>query len=326
MNKAIIVRDDLVTIILGSKQFFVYAEQPKFKDVTTAIKNKVSDDDLLSLLEGIEAEKTKKAELDSAYLQAGGIEFKEGTIYYQGKPLANSIVARIETLFAEGYPIEPMVKFLENVMENPSYQSQNELYDFLEHEGLPITEDGHFLAYKAIREDWTDKYSGTVLNTIGAVIEMPRGSVDDNRNNACSKGYHVGALEYVYTFGHPESGDRIVMVKVNPRDAVSVPYDHSCHKLRVCKYEVISEYQGKINQPLVTGVRDEKYDTNVSTYDKSTVDTWFSSYGTEENDCGNCGCNCSDWDEDDEDEWDDVNDWDEEDDWNDDDENYDTPW
>lgn len=53
---------------------------------------------------------------------------------------------------------------------------------------------------------------------------------------------HVGALDYIKSYGH--QGDVVLLVKVNPRDAVSVPSDHNAQKLRVCRYEVLSVYEG----------------------------------------------------------------------------------
>jgi hypothetical protein len=60
---------------------------------------------------------------------------------------------------------------------------------------------------------------------------------------------HVGSLEYVRGFAcgyGTEGGDRIVIVKVNPADVVSVPYDCQNQKVRTCKYEVLREYTGPL--------------------------------------------------------------------------------
>ena len=135
-------------------------------------------------------------------------------------------------------------------MQNPSMQSQQELYDFLEHENLPITEDGCFLAYKAVNSDFKDKYRGTFDNQVGQVCEMRRAKVDDNRGRGCSAGLHAGALNYVAEYGSVDAGDNIVIVKINPEDVVSVPSDCNCEKLRTCKYEVVGLYQGELPKPL----------------------------------------------------------------------------
>ena len=41
-----------------------------------------------------------------------------------------------------------------------------------------------------------------------------------------------------------------MIVRFNPKDAVSVPTDCECQKLRVCKYEVIGEFDKGHKEPL----------------------------------------------------------------------------
>lgn len=184
-------------------------------------------------------------------LAANGITVDESNVYYNGVVVHNTICDRILEAAQLNLPIEPFTKFLENLMQNPSHQSVQELYGFLEHEHLPITEDGCFLAYKSVTHDYLDKHTETVSNKIGEKPSMPRNMVDDNRNSHCSKGYHVGAIEYAGPNGYfHRHGDHVMIVKVNPRDAVSVPTDHSMQKLRVCAYEVVDEYTGPMVSPL----------------------------------------------------------------------------
>jgi len=85
----------------------------------------------------------------------------------------------------------------------------------------------------------------SVDNSIGATPEMPRNLVDDNPRNDCSDGYHVGTIDYVNGFNKDQG--HVIIVKVNPRDAVSVP-NYDTTKLRVCKYEVIEEYTGDLDK------------------------------------------------------------------------------
>lgn len=151
-------------------------------------------------------------------------------------------------MMSEGFKFDHMVKFLENLMQNPSARGVSETYWFLENYGLPITDDGCFLAYKAVRSDYTDIYSGKFLNSVGSVVSMPRNMVDDNYGIDCSKGLHVGALDYVVGYGHfvkgqvrSANGNRLLIVKVNPKDVVSVPKYEGHTKMRVCEYTVASE-------------------------------------------------------------------------------------
>ena len=89
---------------------------------------------------------------------------------------------------------------------------------------------------------------------------MTRSKVDDDRGRGCSYGLHAGALNYVAGYGSLESGDKIVIVKINPKDVVSVPSDCNYEKLRTCRYEVVGEYQGELLKPLYSA--DFNYDEN----------------------------------------------------------------
>jgi hypothetical protein len=111
--------------------------------------------------------------------------------------------------------------------------------------------------YKVVRPDYTDKHSGSVDNHPGQIPEMLRNKVDDRRENTCSHGYHIGNLEYIKCFGC--EGDKVLLVKVNPKDAVSVPADHNATKLRVCRYEVLSDYQGDIELQKKTELSESCY-------------------------------------------------------------------
>jgi hypothetical protein len=140
-----------------------------------------------------------------------------------------------------------MLLFLDNLMKNPSRHSIEELYNFLVHRHLPITETGCFLAYKAVRMDYKDWYSNSVDNSIGQEPFMERNEVDDDWRVECSSGYHVGAIEYVDSYSKGFSDpSRIMIVEVNPMDVVSAPSNENFTKCRVCKYRVIGEMQGEL--------------------------------------------------------------------------------
>ena len=56
------------------------------------------------------------------------------------------------------------------------------------------------LAYKKIRNNWTDIHSGTFDNSIGAVCGMPRNMVDEDSSRTCSAGLHVCSYDYLAHF------------------------------------------------------------------------------------------------------------------------------
>ena len=173
---------------------------------------------------------------------AGKVTIENGEVFYNNKAIHNSLTERIIDMARQGFDIGYMVKFLENLMKNPSFRAVNELYGFLESGSIPITENGTFLAYKKIRNDWTDIHSGTFDNSIGAVCEMPRNMVDEDSSRTCSAGLHVCSYDYLAHFSR-DNDDRVVICEINPADVVSIPADYNNTKMRVCKYTVIGEVE-----------------------------------------------------------------------------------
>lgn len=176
----------------------------------------------------------------------GKISVEEGVVKYKGRPIHNSLTERLLDMMGQDFNVDAMVSFLKNLMKNPSKGAVQDLYRFLEHNSLPITNDGHFLAYKKVRGDFTDIYTGKYDNSVGNVLSMPRYEVEDDRNKTCSSGLHFCSKEYLSHFGARsigEGGDSHIMIlKINPKNVVSIPTDYNNAKGRCCEYEVIGEY------------------------------------------------------------------------------------
>ena len=183
----------------------------------------------------------------------GYVHVKNGTLNWNGIPMPELFTDRILDMKKEGFDFDSMLNFMCNLNDNPSDKSILELFDFMQNKNLPITQDGHFLAYKAVRPDFKDIYSGSIDNSVGEVVEVDRSKVDSNRNKHCSAGLHVGAIDYVTSYGginldnHDDNdgdgGNQIVICKVNPADVVSVPSDAKFQKLRACRYEVVAIFE-----------------------------------------------------------------------------------
>lgn len=196
----------------------------------------------------------------------GNVSIQGDKIFWKGRELHNALTKRMVAMIQEDFPVEPLIAFMENLMENPSKRAVTELYGFLEKNTLPITPDGCFLAYKKVRQDYFDCHSGTVLNkpavymtdedadtlkeAVGknnevtvevvdgvTVVSMERNLVDDDQNRTCSTGLHFCSRDYLNHFG----GERIVVLKINPRDVVSIPNDYNDSKGRCARYEIVDE-------------------------------------------------------------------------------------
>jgi hypothetical protein len=234
MSFPYIIQGNNVTVVIGNKPHTISKTHITYAKVIDAIK----DDDWETVQNIIEP---KKVVLD--YGQ-GRVSVKGETLYWDNEEFNGALAVRMIQMLQEGFSIDPLVKFMENLLENPSKRSVDELYGFLEKNSLPITPDGHFLAYKRVRGDYLDCHSGTMDNSVGQVVTMPRNRVDDDKDRTCSTGLHFCSEGYLKHFG----GARTVIVKINPRDVVSIPSDYDNTKGRACRYEVIGEI-GNTDEP-----------------------------------------------------------------------------
>jgi hypothetical protein len=227
MSYPFIIQGNNITVVIGNKPHTIAKSHITYQKVVDAIKagdwERVKD-----IIE------PKQVVLNYG---KGNVSVQGETLYWRSKPMHNALATRMIAMLQDEFPIEPLVNFMENLMSNPSRQAVTELYGFLEKNNLPITPDGHFLAYKRVRANYMDCHTGTMDNSVGNIVEMERNEVDDNRNNTCSAGLHFCSESYLKSFG----GDRTVIVKINPRDVVSIPSDYNDAKGRACRYEVIGE-------------------------------------------------------------------------------------
>jgi hypothetical protein len=240
--------------------------------------------------------------LKSLYASYEGIEVKDGNLYVFDEPVHSTLANRVLSFLEAGLDCVHLFKFILKLNLNPSKRAVDELYTFLEHRALPITDNGNFLAYKAVREDYTDKYTGKFLNTIDAVLEMPRNKVDDDKNVGCSYGFHAGTVEYAKDFMGREG--HLMIVEINPADVVSIPTDCQFQKLRTSKYKVVGEYEIDLTDPLYASRFETDQDDDVDLWSDDEVcsDCLEESYGNcDDCDCCEGCCNCSQ-DDDDEDE------------------------
>lgn len=189
----------------------------------------------------------------------GKIEVRNNAVFYKGEQVHNYVVTKILQWIDQGISISPLVNFLERLLLNPSKNSVDQLYKFLEHGNMPIDEDGFFYGYKGIRLDYMDVYSGKFDNHPGNKIECDRNKVCDDPAKGCAEGFHVGSHKYASHWG-----PRVVLVRVDPADVVSVPSDCNFQKLRTMRYVVVDECTGLMSD---TFVKRDSF-SNADSYDR----------------------------------------------------------
>lgn len=219
-----------ISITVGRDTYNADSSHPDFKNALDCLFN----DDITGAIELINKEQKIKR-----YVK-GNVVIESGSLYYKGLELKSGLVTRILENMEAGKDFEFFIPFLENLMLNPSRKAVLRLYDFLEANDIKISKDGYIIAWKKIRHDFKDIYSGTFDNSVGKVVSVPRNTVNEDDNVTCSAGLHVCSKSYLAHYASCAS-NRIVKVKLNPRDVVSIPVDYNNAKLRCCEYLVVEE-------------------------------------------------------------------------------------
>jgi hypothetical protein len=242
----VIKSNGAVTLYLSGECSTIEQDHPNYSKIVDALKSGNTDKipNLINISRAV-----------SAYGR-GLVTVNAGQVFYKGAPVHNTLTERLLKMMSEGFKVDHMLLFLQNLMSNPSFRAVNETYKFLENRGLPITDDGCFLAYKAVRNNYFDIYTGKFAkNTVGAVVKMDRNLVNEDWGVDCAQGLHCGAIDYVVDYGHfvkgqlvPNNGNRLVIVKVNPANVVCVPDYAKSSKMRVCEYVVVDEIKDVVKE------------------------------------------------------------------------------
>ena len=242
-NTGALINDDSICFFYNDTMHHVTKGNLNFDAVKVAILEKRYEDavTLLNPMKIIEK-------------NTDGLLKAEGSaVYYKNDQIDDSLAKRLMDMISSGHTdLTHYLKFMENTYSNPSRASRTQLYNFIAHKEMPISDDGMVFGYKGVSADYMDIHSGTVRNMPGDVNEMERRDVDDNPNHGCSYGFHVGTKRYADSWAGPHG--KLLIVKYDPADAVSVPEDGEFEKLRVRKYVVVCEVpESERDQSILTG-------------------------------------------------------------------------
>ena len=239
---------DSINLTYGTQSKTVAKDDPRFDRIMAAIRSGKLDE-------------IPEIVNPTAAFEKAGIKVEDGLLTVKGLPMPAELNSKIMEYKSQNIPYQSLVNFWTKLEQNPSFHTRQFLFKFLENKGHSITEDGCFIGYRGVREDFKDSHSGTFDNTPGQVCEMPRHLVDDDHTRSCSHGLHVGGYEMAKGFG-----PKMVIVKVDPRDVVAVPDAYAGNKLRVCKFEVLSEAQAALQETVVNakGQKIEKFSDDES--------------------------------------------------------------
>jgi hypothetical protein len=297
MNIPYILSENSLTIFLDGKPHTLRKDHPNFNLARKAILDGETEKlaDLVDVQRAVED-----------FVQ-GDIEVKDEIVYYKGHRLHGVVVDKLLEMLRAGLKDSaPITNFIARLQANPSANSVAELYTFLGYKSLPTTAEGKVLGYKGVQHDYWSTTGNAdtivvqgetnerhqILNSLGSTIEVARRCVDDNKDNHCSFGLHVGSYDYANDWAG-ENG-RLLVVEFDPADAVSVPTDCNFQKLRVSKYKVvgdITDTREEMNKPI--------YEANKPIYGSDADDDYI-----DDDDYDDDFVDQGDWVEDDDDDGD----------------------
>jgi len=221
-----------ITVWFGDDSYSVNTSHPEYNEIKQRCENE--DESVMELIKKPKLEKPKPTD-------TGTLTIQGDYTTYNGRTIRNKYMIEIVNRLG-GVENDAVRRFVNRVCLNPRMESVQMLMEFLKHCHLPITDDGRFLAYKAVTHDYKDKHTRTIDNSPGQSPEMDRDEVEFDPNVACSRGMHVGTIKYAKGFMSTSNNDRLIICAVDPFDVVSVPYDCNQEKLRAFRYTVIGDY------------------------------------------------------------------------------------
>lgn len=234
-----------VGVFHNGELYMATPANPYFDVIVSRLKADPDDESVLDLFDYATAIARKIAE---AFEDCVNLKVENKVLTYKGKPVPQEINDLAVRFAQEDSPsLAPLAKFLDRVYDNKNAYTRDALLPWLNNTGFHFNEDGMIVGYKKVRGDYSSVHSGPGVvngepanghldNTPGNLLEMDRGAVEFDPSQGCAAGLHVGT----YGFARSFSGDRLLMVLVDPKDVVSVPNEDSA-KMRVCKYVVLKE-------------------------------------------------------------------------------------
>lgn len=232
-----------VTIFLGNQTISTDRSNANWDAIKEALKDPTTTKERLLKLTSIEGQreiavaKAKEALAARSDEVAKRLEIVDGEIRWNGSAVHDFMSSRLRDIWQEGLDVSSWAEFIRNIYLNPEPFAIKELFGWLEKAEMPVTPDGHFLAYKKVNKEYKDCHTNTIDNSVGRVVTMPREAVDKNRRASCSSGLHFCSKGYLKSF----TGEHTMILKINPADVVSIPIHDGETKGRCWRYEVVGE-------------------------------------------------------------------------------------
>ena len=229
------------SFVIDNKAYVVESTHRNFDLIKQAVR-----DGEWSLIPGMinqgERIATYFATADSHIVGKLKLDLNNNEVTYMDRVLPGVLVTHILDMYNDNFDLVPMAKFLKRLYNNPSAKAVEQLYGWMEANGITIDEEGYLVAYKRVQDNYTSFYDSVTLNSVGTQVQMPRNAVDDRSERTCSNGLHFCSQSYLPAYC--SGAGRVLILRIDPADVVSIPTDYKFAKGRACSYYVVSELTG----------------------------------------------------------------------------------
>lgn len=237
----VVLNDSLIIINTNNQTFTYYNDHQNFSEIkeiaSQIVKTSSCTEKQFSNLKSFSSIKEKLINWGAGY-----VTVVNSQIYYKNE-LIDDVLSKFILYLVKNndQDLQYWCNFLDTIQNCSSSHVYDRLFLFISKNDLAISKDGRSIyAWKVIGSNYKDKYTNTIDNSIGQYVSMPRNKVTIDNNISCSSGLHVASLDYLRSC-YAATGDRLVIVKVNIEDIVSIPNDYEGSKIRVSAYSVVEE-------------------------------------------------------------------------------------
>lgn len=226
-------------LVTDGSPIILTSEAPNFQEAASLVRG--GDLKAVIRLLGINTEPLAASLDDKDFSWVGD------SLYLKGidEPFPPILRDKIRSFLVEGIDYTGWKNLWRKLSQNPDEVSKQSLFSWLEYYNTTIFEDGDILMYKAVNGDYSawhrDPKGEKVYWNVGTEVKMDRKEVVLDPNSACAAGLHAATIEFAQGFMGACSCPKIIDLKVNPADVVSVPKDYKFQKVRVCRAWVLGD-------------------------------------------------------------------------------------
>jgi hypothetical protein len=222
---------------LGGMLRTIHRSDARFAEIENAIKQGdmgIVEEKVFAVEKSVE--KTEIFKIDNGVIQVKGEDV-----------VPAFIEKRLQEHAANGVEVKSLENFWNKLKQNPHVQNQETLLLFLEKNKFPLLQNGNFIGFKGLNENYTDKHSSKFDMSPGITrnweADHPGRKIDYMFGRDChDSGYHVGSLSYST---NANSYGKTVEVEVDPRDVIYVSPNNTSWKIRVAEFKSLCDCRFK---------------------------------------------------------------------------------